>query len=104
VWCDWLRLGERLIPPYKITIIFLTPLSLARAVNKHSLLGLMERWENQAGVGEIRDFHMRGSETSHAGKRGRLSWGLDMARKQSEDLFHALGSLFSDYWGFPGAA
>jgi len=103
VWCDWLRLGERLIPPYKITIIFLNPLSFAEAVNKHSLFGLMERWENQAGVGEIRDFRMRGSETSHAGKRRGLSWGLEMARKQSEEVFYALGGLFSDYWGFPGA-
>jgi hypothetical protein len=103
-WCDWLRLGKRLIPPYEITIIFLNSLSFAEAVNKHSLFGLMERWKNQAGVSEIRDFRMRGSETSHAGKRCGLSWGLEMARKQSEKLFHASGSLFSDYWGFPGAA
>ena len=47
---------------------------------------------------------MRGSETFHAGKRRGLSWGLVMARKQSEEFFHALGRLFSDYWGFPGAA
>jgi hypothetical protein len=60
VWCDWLRLGERLIPPYKITIIFLNSLSFVEAVNKHSLFGLMERWENQAGVSEIRDFGCEG--------------------------------------------
>ena len=45
---------------------------------------------------------MRGSETFHAGKRRGLRWGLVMDRKQSEEFFHALGSLFSDIGAFRG--
>jgi hypothetical protein len=94
LWCDWLRLGERLIPPYKITITFLNSLSFVEAVNKNSPLGLMERWKNQAGVGEIRDFRMRGSETSHARKRRRLSWVWRWLENNPKRFFMRWGVCF----------
>lgn len=88
--------GKRLIPPYKITIIFLNSFSFAEAVNKQSLFGLMERWENQIGVGEVRDLHMRGSETSHSG----LGWVWRWLENNPKEFFMRWEVLFSDYGAF----